>query len=190
MPRDVSTLTPNEQAMATTFQRRRLQTHFTNTSIPSGNTVTNTSSETDFESQITLPPNIITEGQAFHLRAYGVLSTSFFATLTLRFYVGSNALVVMGPISFSAAPANAPWKAECDISCASEGVTGSWLASGVFSLNDSGSFWSLGDRIYDPYVNTSAVTVDTFAENTLKLSAQWSFAAASETVTMRQIIAR
>lgn len=148
-----------------------------NTSVPAGNTVANTTSETNFTSSISISANSLVAGQVIKVRAAGVLSTILSPSVTLKVKFGSVVLGTTGALVL-ALSSNAGWRLEFDIN--------------VFSIGSSGTMeghgFSLIPSTLSPVLiaNTSPTTVNTTNTTTLQVSAQWSALSLSNTITMRQ----
>lgn len=157
---------------------------FANTTIQGGDTVANTTSETNFASNYSIPANDCQPGRVFRVTAQGLYSTAGTApTLNMRVKFGTTVLVASGTNTTSASAVSREWRLEFQLTCISTGVSGSVEAGGTFTRFSStvaSVLWELR--------NAATVTVDTTATQTLQISAQWSAASASNTITMRQLI--
>ncbi len=150
-----------------------------NTSVPGGNTVTSTTTETNFSSNYSIPADECQPGRVFRVTASGVYTQSS-ATVTLRFKMGSTVLYAYttgGGVAYGGT--NNSWRGQFEITCDTAG------GSGTIEAQGAGFFGTVMPATAT--TNTSTISMDTTTAQTLQMSAQWS-AANSSTITLRQII--
>lgn len=151
-------------------------------------TVTLTSAETvmigsGLGSLIT-PANTIVVGQSSHSVASGVLSITLSPTLTIRLKGGPTSSTVLAtfPIALSTISANSAWKLTSDYTVKAIGAAG----TAQIYIN---SVFVIFDTVNPPtYANfsTNITTYDTTVMNVATLTAQWSVASSSNTITCSQ----
>lgn len=157
-----------------------------NTTVPAGNTVANTTTETNFATNYTIPANDCQPGRVYRITAQGVWGDASTApTLNIRVKLGSTQIGSTGATSVTqTSQTNRTWRVEYAIVCQTTGGSGTVEGQGVFTrfnTNEQTSvLWGM--------TTTSAVTVNTTTSQTLQMSAQWGTADAANTITARQII--
>lgn len=148
--------------------RPRLFATITTTS----NIVVSSTSEVDFNQQVTIPANTLAVGSVLRFRFQGTFGATGTPTLRLRVYLGlilyDFGLVTVG------APAVPNWYLEGEAVITAIGASGSQRGHCTEQI-DTNKF--------TPGQSTGA-TIDTTASNILKVSAQWSASSASNTITM------
>lgn len=154
-----------------------------NTSVPGGNTIANTTVETNLASNYALVADECVPGRVYKVTARGVYSqTAAAVNMTIRIKFGTTVLATTGAQAMGAvAMTNRQWELTADVICQTTGVTGTVEAAGTWKKHTSAilnSFWEMP--------NTAAITVNTTTTQTLQISAQWSTALAGNTITMRQ----
>src|SRR5690606_32108197 len=83
---------------------------YANTSVPAGNTVTDTTAETAFESEYEIPAEQLQAGSVIRIRAAGVYSTDAVApTLRIRVRLGGDTILDSGAVTATAALTDAGW---------------------------------------------------------------------------------
>lgn len=155
---------------------------YANTSVPGGNTVANTTSETNFTSSFAIPAGGLTVGKSLQINARGTYGTksSSAGTLTLRFKFGSTTIAATAALSPGDGLSNRGWALNLELTVTAVGGSGNVEAQGVADLATG-----TAAAIVAEMVNTGTVTVDTTAANTAQLSAQWSTADTGNTITLR-----
>jgi hypothetical protein len=157
---------------------------FANTSVPGGNTITNTTTETNFASNYSIPANDCQPGRVYRVTANGVYSTPAGAgTMDIRLKFGTTVLTAHEADPSSNSTTNF-WNATFDVICITAGGSGTVEASGYTQLHDSNT--NIASFVGSD--NTTTITTDTTTGQTLQISAQWGTASASRTITLRQLI--
>ena len=158
-----------------------------NTSVPAGNTVANTITETSFASTYNIPANDCFPGRIYRVTARGVYGTTTTApTLLIKLKTGSTLLAQTGAgtaLTTTANMTNMQWQLRADVVCSTAGAAGTVEAQGLFERATSTTAnapWSM--------VNTAAITYNTTTAQTLQISAKWNTAKAANTITLRQLI--
>ena len=163
-----------------------------------GAAITNTTAETIVFPNVTIPANYMADGRVLRIRARGRLSTT--ATPTVRFRlrwggVSGTVLWDSGTITLATVTA-ALWSLAIDIQTRSNGATGTLFAMGE-CLAGSAAAPSVGSATGAPAVGIfgsagddtpAAATVDLTADTALSLTAAWSAASASNTLTGHQYL--
>lgn len=159
-----------------------------------GTAVANTTTETILFPNITIPANFMQDGRTLRLTAYGRYGTT--ATPTLTFAVrwgGVTGTIISqsGAITCGGTITNAQWKMEVVIQVRSNGSSGTVFAMGDVTLHEdavatAGTVTNYGmvNPMGSAGVQTpAAVTVDLTADTALSITADWSAANASNTIT-------
>lgn len=157
-----------------------------NTSVPAGNTVSNTTVETNFASNFSVPANTLTVGKVLRVTARGVYGTDLTsgATINLRLKLGSTVIGLTGAVTPTINLTNRGWEAQFTITVITTGGSGSVEGQGFTKLATGAAAGQIVDM-----ENTAVVTVDTTAAQTLQISAQWGAGVtANDTITLRQLI--
>lgn len=158
---------------------------FANTSVPAGNTVANTVTETNFASNYSIPANDCQPGRVYKVTAQGVYGTTTTApTLNIRVKLGTTALVATGAQTTTISMTNREWRVEFQFICISTGAAGTVEAGGAFTRFTSAIasvLWEMSNTAVVPSINTTTA-------QTLQISAQFGTANAANTITMRQLI--
>lgn len=159
-----------------------------------GTAIANTVTETIIFPNVTIPANYLQDGRVLRLVAYGRHSTTGTPTLTFRLRWGGVAGTVLcasGAITCGSAVTAAMWRLEAIIQVRANGSSGSVFAVGeaevaedaantVGSATNSTAVGLMGSA---GVATPAAVTVDLSAETALSLTATWSAASASNTLT-------
>lgn len=159
-----------------------------------GAAIANTSTETIIFPNITIPANYLQDGRVLRLTAYGRYSSTGTPTLTFRNRWGGVAgsqLAASGAMVVGSTVTNGMWKLEVLIQVRTNGATGSLFAMGEAEITDDAAQTvgsatnasALGIMGSAGASAPAAVTVDLTADTALSLTAQWSVASASNTLT-------
>jgi hypothetical protein len=160
-----------------------------------GTAVANSTTETIIFPNVTIPGNYMQDGRVAQLVAYGRYSTTT-GPPTLRFRVrwgGVSGTVIAdsGTITTIASTTNAMWVIRCWISTRANGASGSLFATGEATLATA-TAPTAGSATGTPadalmgsagITAPAAVTVDLTQDTALSLTAAWSAASASNTLT-------
>lgn len=159
----------------------------------SATAVANTTTETIAYGNITVPSNYLQDGRNFKLVVIGQYSTTLTPTLVFTARWGGVAGTVLCKTAASTLPTITAglWKAEIWLTTRSNGATGTVMANGEVTLyaGVAGTVASAtGEALVTPMtaggVLTPAVaTVDLTADTALAITATWSAASASNTLT-------
>jgi hypothetical protein len=155
-----------------------------NTSIPGGNTVANTNTETNFASNYSLPANYCQPGRVIRVIAQGVFSTaSGNPQITLKLKFGSTVIGASPTGALVGSLSNREWRMEYQITCDTTGASGTVEGQGIVFF-----FTAAAASNDEEMLNTGTVTVDTTSAQTLQLSWTWSTANVASTSTLRQLV--
>lgn len=149
-------------------------------------TVANTSAETTLVGSgvgtATLPANFLVAGKTVRLRASGIFSTAGTGgqTVTIRFKLGSTALLATAALASGGALSNRGWSTDVELTCRSTGGSGS-----VFAQSQGGfiRFTSASTSGAAEFISTAATTIDTTASLAVDLTADWNTAVAGDSIT-------
>ncbi len=155
-------------------------TLYANTTVPAGNTVTNTTVETSFTSIHTIPANSLSVGQVIRLVATGRVSAHMSISLTLKVKFGTTVLNTTNAITLTNGITNAGWRLFHDMIVISTGASGSVESTGICFLPATISTSIL--------TNAAPVTINTTNSTNLQISATWSSANVNNSITLRQLI--
>lgn len=159
-----------------------------------GTAVANTTTETIIFPNITIPSNFLSDGRILRLKLYGRHSTTTSPTLTFAVRWGGVSGTVIcqsGAITTGATVTAAMWSMEVLIQVRSNGSSGTVFAVGevvvgedaastVGSATNASAHGFMGSA---GVATPAAVTVDLTADTALSVTADWSAASASNTLT-------
>jgi len=158
--------------------------YFAQTSVQAGDTVSNTTSETNFATTAAaFPANSLTAGKVIRITAHGtsINNSGSSATYTLRAKFGSTVLCLNNSpsgISHTTSANTYGWTLSCDVTVITTGAGGTVEANGDVR-------WR-GVAVQS--INTAAISVNTTATQAPTISVTMTFAHASTSATMRQLI--
>lgn len=151
-----------------------------------GTAVANTTTETIIFPNITVPANYLQDGRVLRLKAFGKLSTTGTPTITfaIRFGgVSGTLLATTEAITNGSGVSNVNWSIEALIQVRSNGSSGTLLVMGEAKVHTSSTAVSQNVFSVSGYDAPAAVTVDLTADTALSITADWSAASASNTLT-------
>lgn len=153
--------------------------------VPSSNTIANSSSEVTFDSDYTLTVPQLQAGVVVRFLAYGTYSTdaSVAPTLRLRVYLGATLVLDTTAYTTTAAMTNRGWQIEGVFIVTTAGTSGQVEAQGAAKFSTSAFAAAMLDL-----ENTAKVSVNLAASKNLNVTAQWGTADADNTITMRQML--
>jgi len=159
-----------------------------------GTAVANTTTETIIFPNITIPANFMQDGRTLRLTAYGRYSTTATPTLTFAVRWGGVAGTIIsqsGAITTGSTVTAAQWKLSIVIQVRTNGSSGTVFSMGDVTLHEdavatAGTVTNYG--MVNPMASAgvatpAAVTVDLTADTALSITADWSAASASNTLT-------
>lgn len=162
--------------------------------VADGTAIANTTTETIIFPNITIPANFMQDGRVLRLTAYGRHSTTATPTVTFRIRWGGVAgtvLAASGAITAGSAVTAAIWKVEAVLQVRSNGSSGTIFTVGTARLGEdaASTVGSATNAAGDDFMGSAgvatpaAVTVDLTADTALSITATWSAASASNTLT-------
>lgn len=159
------------------------------TTIADGTAVANTTTETIIFPNVPIPANYMNFGRTLRINAFGRLSTTGTPTITFKLRWGGVAgttLATTEAITNGSGVTSVNWSIEAFIQNRSNGATGTLFVMGRARVQTNAS----GDPTVKSHIFSvsgsdlpAAVTVDLTATSDLALTAQWSAASASNTLT-------
>jgi hypothetical protein len=156
---------------------------YVNTTVPAGNTVANTSTETAFASTYDIPTGQLAVGTVVHARLYGTYGTDAVApTLRLKLKLDSTTVLDTTAVTMTGSLVNRGWFADVQLVVTATGVSGTADRQALVEFSTG---TASGALVNTP--NTSTVTVDTTQAQTVSVTAQWSAADTDNTITLRQM---
>lgn len=157
---------------------------YVNTTVPAGNTVSNTSSETFFASAYAIPASTLAAGNVIRVRLFGIYSTGVVApSLILKVYFGSTVMIASGTLTTVAGVTNDGWSAEGLFVVQTIGSSGTVEAQGLSEFSTASTA-----VLFVNMDNTAAITVDTTISQTIQASVQWGGTVnSSDTITLREM---
>ena len=155
---------------------------FANTSIPAGNIISDTTAETNFASNYTIPADDCQPGRVYKVTAYGTQTNGGSDNGRIRLKLGSTTLAQT--VDGATTATDGQWSVEAVITCITAGASGSVEAQGRYIAWDSGA----ADSSVIGMSNTSTTTINTTSSQVLQLSLDYVTSSASVNYTLRQII--
>lgn len=156
---------------------------YVNVTVPGGNTITNTVTETAFASSYTFPANTASQGNVVQVSARGLYSEVGPPTLRLKVKLGSVTLMDTGVVTLAAVATAALWTLDATLVFALVGASGTVEAQGLASV-----FPGATVRQDLPMTNAAVISLDTTPALALTVTAKWGTASASNTITLRQLL--
>lgn len=164
-----------------------------------GTAVANTTTETILFPNTTFPGNYMQDGRVLTITAYGRHSTTGTPTLTFRLRwagVSGTVLCASGAVTCGSGVTAAMWRLEAMLTVRSNGSSGTIFATGIVIVGEDAAP-TVGSATNAPGISLmgsagvatpAAATVDLSAESALALTATWSAASASNTITGHQLL--
>lgn len=159
-----------------------------------GTAIANTTTEAILFPNVTIPANYLQDGRVLRLTAYGRYSVTGTPTLTFAVRwggVGGTVIAQTGAITAGSGVTAAQWKIQALIQVRSNGATGTVFTMGEVILHEdavatAGTVTNYG--MVSPMASAgvatpAAVTVDLTADTALSVTADWSAASSSNTIT-------
>jgi hypothetical protein len=160
------------------IRQRDTNTLFTKvTSATVANTTTETTiiSSTSAVGTLTLPANFFVAGKTIRIRAKGFFSATASPTINIRFKLGASTICSTGTLTSTNAT-NQVWDLDIVVTCRTTGAGGTVFAQGDYSQMVTGG-------AVQGLVTTAAATVNTTSSQTVNITAQWSAASISNSIT-------
>lgn len=134
--------------------------------IVDSNTVGSTSSETDFNTNYTIPAGALTEGIVYQVKAHILYTQVAGSTQTVRVKMGSTTLLSFAGLN-NGTNDSRMWELDAIIICRTTGASGTVYATGVLTLPTAATAASIS-RLS----SYGSSTIDTTGTNVLKISDQ------------------
>lgn len=134
---------------------------------------------------IFIPASYWIAGASLRLLASGIIASTGTPTLRLRFKWAATAIVDTGALTLPALTGTRMWRLECVLTCRSTGASGTVEGAMTMLLTNAAG-------VVQPYVLDAIpalATVDTTANVSLGLTAQWGTSSASNTMTTNVMLA-
>lgn len=146
-------------------------------------TIANTAAETAFTQTITLAANELAAGRTVRLTMFGTISTTAFSpTIALKVKIGSTTVINPGPFTVNGLT-DAGWMGIIQMQCFTAGGSGTVDSQGKFSV-----YSTITTTLEVHAANAGTATIDTTASQAVTITAQWSAASASNSITLRNIL--
>ena len=160
-------------------------------STADGTAVANTTTETIIFPNVTIPANYMSDGRLLRITASGKLSTTATPTITFALRwggVSGTLLATTEAITNGSGVTNVNWSLNCRVQTRVNGSSGSLLVMGDVMVNTGASSTVSSVFGVSGFDAPAAVTVDLTADTLLSITADWSAASASNTLTGMEYI--
>lgn len=156
-----------------------------NSTVPGGNTIANTTTATAFTSTGTVAANTAAVGNVYRLTLYGVYSTAVLApTLNLSILLGSTVICTSSSITTIGGLTNDGFRAECLVIVTTAGASGVVEAQGNVLYGTAAT-----TALTVLMANTATIGgIDFTSSNNFSAKITWGTASASNTITLRQFV--
>lgn len=151
-----------------------------------GTAVANTTTEAAIFPAFVLPANYMQDGRLLRMRAFGKLSTTGTPTITFAIRWGGAAGILLATteaLTMGSGVANVNWSIEAFIQVRSNGATGTLLVLGDCQVHTAAGTVLNNTFGVSGFDAPAVVTVDLTADTNLALTADWSAASSSNTLT-------
>lgn len=156
-------------------------------SVPGGNTIASTNTETAFASSYTVLANTVAINTVISVQLTGVYGTAAIdvtKTLRLKIKVGSVTVLDTGDFTTVLSLTNQGWTAFGILIVRNAGASGTVESQGAAYFNTTASAVS-----YQEMVNAAAVSgIDWTANQTITAKVDWGTSDSANTITLRQMI--
>jgi hypothetical protein len=149
------------------------------TNLSTRTTVANTTTETAVASY-TIPPNDAAVGAVWRMKVWGTLAVTGTPTITLRAKLDSSSIVGFNAVTVRSGAIDGWWELEFYVTCMTTGVTGTFNGFSKYThnfLTSAGTYTPVGPVVI------STLTKDTTAAIVMQMTATWSAASPSNTIT-------
>lgn len=153
---------------------------YSDSSVPAGNTISNSSAEVAFASAYTVPAGTLIAGQSIRIKLYAVYNTIAGAqTVEFKVKVGGLTVLDSGPVALIGPMANGGFALDGDLFVTSVGTSGSVEAQGAAQLGAPASGSSIN------LTNTAPYAVNTTISELISFTWQFTTANAGNNITLR-----
>lgn len=155
---------------------------YTNTSVPAGNTIANTTTETAITDEYTIPANKAAAGVLIRIKMWGVYGSAFGApTLRIKIKMGSTVMIDTTAFTVAGSITDGGWMFEGQLHVFTAGASGTVEAQGVVFMRSTAV---IDITAFAP--NTATITgIDTTVTEKITATFQWGTADAANTITVR-----
>ena len=149
-------------------------------SVAASTAVSNTTTETEFDTNYTLPANILKVGSLLRIRYQGIQTAQNSTnTLALKLYLGGTAGTALQAIAAATGAANNVFAGEFYLVVRTVGASGTFVGWGAYTATPAAS----GTATMVVGIKASTA-VDTTATQKVSVAATWSAASASNSVRL------
>lgn len=151
-----------------------------------GTAIANTTTETSIFPQNVIPANYMQDGRLLRLRAFGKLSDTGTPTITFAIRwggAGGTLLATTEALTMGSGVSNVNWDIEAYVQVRSNGATGSLLVMGVCRVHTAAGTVLTNVFGVSGFDAPAPVTVNLTQDTDLALTADWSAASTSNTLT-------
>lgn len=159
--------------------------------VSDGAAVANTATETVIFPDTTIPGGYMADGRLFRLTAFGVLSTTGTPTMTFAIRwggVSGTLLFTTEAITNGSGVTNANWRISALIQTRGNGSSGSVIVAGECDIHTSATAVARNIAGVSGFDAMAAVTADLSIDQALSLTAKWSAASSSNTLTGKLLV--
>lgn len=149
--------------------------------VADSNKVQNTTTETDFNKNFTIPANALTAGKVIKIRAGGTWDL-LSGTWNMRIYLGGNVVIATGAISNTGGTEG--WWLEAQIHIRTAGAGGTCKTTAFFTAGTPTIVYATA---LETTVSGTSGAVNTTAANIVKISVQYSIANIANASTMMNL---
>ena len=134
---------------------------------------------------LAFPENFIAQGDVYRITAKGIFGTKAAAggALTIKIKLGSTLIISTGAQTPIGGITNQMWKLDADITCYTDGDSGTVMGNGNFAFADGTNVYM---NVFE-MVNTGTVALDTTASQTLDVRALWATADTANTISLQTL---
>lgn len=142
--------------------------------------VSNTTTETAFDTKYTLPANSLSEGQVIKIKFQGIATaTNSTDTLTIKLYIGGTSGTALISMAATDVADNNVFTGEYELIVRTVGASGTIVGVGTYkSIPAAEGTMTIKDDIL------ASTTIDTTASKDICVSATWSVASTSNSVRL------
>jgi hypothetical protein len=156
---------------------------YSNTTVPAGNTVANTVTETAFTSSYDIPANALVAGSVIRVQLRGNYGTDAVApTIRIRVKLDSTTIIDTTATTLASAITGRGWEADIQAVARTVGATGTVNAQALLEFSTAAT---TGLLVNVP--NTGTSSVDTTTAQTVTVTVEWGTADADNTITLQQM---
>lgn len=156
------------------------------TATQDGTAIANTTTETVVFPNVTIPANFLQDGRTMRIRAFGKLSTTGTPTIQFAIRLGGVAGILLAQteaITNGSGVTTVNWSINAILQVRSNGATGTVLAFGDCIVHTSATAVVTNTFGVSGFDAPATATVDLTADQAFSLTAKWSAASASNTLT-------